>query len=411
MKNILIYQHQSSMNHGCEALVYTISKQVKEIYPDSKLAVASFYKEDDEKFEFPYVNWFIQNTQWLRRLTFPWFVYQIDKRSLHSKAIQEAVMYCRPCYEAARNADVCIAIGGDTCCYNKGKEHWPLERKMKKMGKKMMLWGCSVEPEDVPGEMAEHLSNFDVITVRDPISYEALVDAGVRSRIVRCSDPAFLLPEQECKIPDGWEDGKMVGLNFSPMVIGNIQSKDGPRRAIYALIDQILNSSDDKVVLIPHVRLNFSDDMDELRPIYEKYKTTGRVILIEDDSLNARQLKYVIARCKVFVGARTHATIAAYSTGVPTLSIGYSVKARGIARDLFGGEEGMTVSIKDISGTEVLVEAYKKIYSRREELKERLLRIMPEYKKKALVSGEALKRLMDEKEKNHAESKHYCSGV
>ena len=113
----------------------------------------------------------------------------------------------------------------------------------------------------------------------------------------------------------------------------------------------------------------------------------------------------------MFVGARTHATIAAYSTGVPTLSIGYSVKARGIARDLFGGEEGMTVSIKDISGTEVLVEAYKKIYSRREELKERLLRIMPEYKKKALVSGEALKRLMDEKEKNHAESKHYCSGV
>lgn len=58
----------------------------------------------------------------------------------------------------------------------------------------------------------------------------------------------------------GWEDG---WPNFSPMVIGNIQSKDGPRRAIYALIDQILNSSDDKVVLIPHVRLNFSDDMDD----------------------------------------------------------------------------------------------------------------------------------------------------
>lgn len=394
MKNILVYQHQSSMNHGCEALVYTISEQIKKISPDAKTTVASFYKEDDEKFDFPNVDYIVQNTQWLRRFTFPWLLHQLDKRLFNSKVLQEQFMYCKPCYQLAKEADVCIAVGGDTYCYNKGKEHWPLERKIKRLNKKMMLWGCSVEPKDVKGEMAEHLSCFDVITVREPISYEALVQGGVKSNIVRCADPAFLLGIQECELPCGWEQGDMIGLNFSPMVMGQLQDKEGPRQAIYGLIEYILENSNEKIVLIPHVRLSFNDDMDELRPIYEAYKDTGRVLLVDDEKLNARQLKHIISNCKLFVGARTHATIAAYSTGVPTLAIGYSVKARGIARDLFGCEDGMVISIKDIGGTDKLIKAYQSIYIEQEQIKKMLLDIMPEYQKKALISGEELKELI-----------------
>lgn len=394
MKKVLIYQHQSSANHGCEALVYTISEQIKNICPDSNITVSSFYKKDDDQFEFPYINQFIENKQWLRRSTLPWLVYQIDRRTIKSKSIQEKFMFCKPCYETAKHSDVCVAIGGDTYCYNKGKEHWPLERKIKKLGKKMMLWGCSIEPDDVSGEMAEHLSNFDVITVRDPISYEALLSGGVKSKIVRCADPAFLLPIQECKLPNEWKDGEMVGLNFSPMVMGDLKDKEGPRKAIYNLIDHIIENSKDKIVLIPHVRLSFNDDIDELRPIYNKYKETERILLVDDITLNARQLKYIISNCKMFVGARTHATIAAYSTGVPTLSIGYSVKARGIARDLFGSEEGMTISIKDISDNDKLVNMYQGIYENRISIKKKLLDIMPEYQKKALESGKAFEELI-----------------
>ena len=65
----------------------------------------------------------------------------------------------------------------------------------------------------------------------------------------------------------------------------------------------------------------------------EKYKDSGRVCIVDD--CNCMQLKYDISKCRFFVGARTHATIAAYSTCVPTLVVGYSVKSRGIARDLF----------------------------------------------------------------------------
>lgn len=60
------------------------------------------------------------------------------------------------------------------------------------------------------------------------------------------------------------------------------------------------------------------------------------------------QLKDCIARCSFFIGARTHATIAAYSSCVPTLAVGYSVKAKGIATDLFGTEKNYVLPVQEI---------------------------------------------------------------
>ena len=65
------------------------------------------------------------------------------------------------------------------------------------------------------------------------------------------------------------------------------------------------------------------------------------------------------SRCRSFIGARTHSTIAALSTGVPTIAIAYSQKARGIFRDLFGNEEYL-VPIGELR-TETLLRAWDKL--------------------------------------------------
>ena len=80
-----------------------------------------------------------------------------------------------------------------------------------------------------------------------------------------------------------------------------------------------------------------NNDLEVLAQLYDEFKDNDRIMLIGDH--NCMELKGYIARCRFFVGARTHATIAAYSSCVPTLVLGYSVKSRGIARDLFGNEE------------------------------------------------------------------------
>ena len=55
--------------------------------------------------------------------------------------------------------------------------------------------------------------------------------------------------------------------------------------------------------------------------------------------LSAAEYKYLIAHCRFGVFARTHAAIAAYSSGIPCVTIGYSVKAQGIGNDMGMGNQ------------------------------------------------------------------------
>ena len=71
--------------------------------------------------------------------------------------------------------------------------------------------------------------------------------------------------------------------------------------------------------------------MDALSAIKAQFADEPRVFLLPD-CLNAMQYKGYVKRLSGLVAARTHVSIAAYSTFVPTLVIGYSVKARGIAK-------------------------------------------------------------------------------
>ena len=63
--------------------------------------------------------------------------------------------------------------------------------------------------------------------------------------------------------------------------------------------------------------------------------------------LNYCQIRYVISKCNIFIGARTHAVISAYSTSVPAIALGYSIKSKGIAKDV-GMPDWSVVDSKNI---------------------------------------------------------------
>ena len=123
--------------------------------------------------------------------------------------------------------------------------------------------------------------------------------------------------------------------------------------------------------MIPHVVWHHNDDQKVLYTLYEKYKDNDRVLLIDDH--NCMQQKFIISQCKRFVGARTHSTIAAYSTCVPTLVVGYSVKAKGIAKDLFGNIDNYVLPVQNIADSDQLTEKYKWLVEHEEEIKSKLL--------------------------------------
>ena len=158
--------------------------------------------------------------------------------------------------------------------------------------------------------------------------------------------------------------------------------------------EYIIRNTDMQIALIPHVVWNQNDDRKPIHMLYEKFQGTGRVIEIEDASCEV--LKGYIGRCRMFVGARTHATIAAYSSLVPTLVVGYSVKARGIARDLFGTEENYVVPVQSLQDREDLVNSFRWLLSREREIRNHLEAVMPSYQEKAFLTGKEVDRLWEE---------------
>ena len=158
------------------------------------------------------------------------------------------------------------------------------------------------------------------------------------------------------------------------------------------LIKHIIAYTDMNVCLIPHVVWSYNDDFKPINTLYEMFKDTGRVIKLEDH--NCEELKGYISRCRFFVGARTHATIAAYSTCVPTLVVGYSVKSKGIARDLFGTDENYVIPVQSMNNQNDLKNAFDYIYKNEKEIKSKLTTIMPEYKEKALIGASEIRKLI-----------------
>lgn len=102
------------------------------------------------------------------------------------------------------------------------------------------------------------------------------------------------------------------------------------------------------------------------------------------------ELKGYIARCRMFIGSRTHATIAAYSCCVPTVVIGYSVKAKGIAKDLFGTYENYVLPVQAIKDKEDMAYAFAWLLKNEDSIRNRLRTTMPAYCAKAMEAGKEI---------------------
>ena len=158
------------------------------------------------------------------------------------------------------------------------------------------------------------------------------------------------------------------------------------------MIQYILSETDAAIALIPHVVWASNDDRAVLRQLYDDFNHAPRLVPVEDHT--APELKYIISRCSFFVGARTHATIAAYSSCVPTLVVGYSVKARGIARDLFGTEKGYVLPVQQLRESDELTRAFIGLYEKREALQAHLEETLPGYIARADNARKALEELI-----------------
>lgn len=391
MKNdrIVLYMHAGSDNHGCEAIVNSLCR----LLPKPAVLITS-RAEQDARYSLPALcsEIIAENQVEKSPLIHTWYY-------VWRKLFRDPECYMRYRYRAVcgKNLHLLnISIGGDNYCYENMLERLIMgNRLFHSGGAKTLLYGCSIEPELLKRpEILEDLKRYNAIVARESITWEALRKAGLKENVYLYPDPAFLLETEEIPLPKGWAEHKMLGLNISPMIVEN-EKKAGITMENYrALISHILKTTDLKVALIPHVVWAGGDDRKPMEELYQAFADTGRVIKITDAA--APQLKGYISRCRMFIGARTHATIAAYSTCVPTLVVGYSVKAQGIARDLFGTEKNYVLPVQTLENKEDLISAFEWLKDQEQPMRAHLQRIMPDYKARAAKGGTLIGKLAQE---------------
>ena len=385
--DIILYGHAGSMNHGCEAIVRGTVKLLPatpDLYTDNILADQSYQLNNLVRL-LPTVN------KTLQRCSFEYILSSLQIK-LFRKTRINTYYRTKSFVEIANSNCVFLSVGGDTYCYGGLEEKADLNVLLRHKGAKTVLWGCSIDPEAITPAMVKDLRRYDLITVREPLTQAALAAAGITANVRSVADPAFLLDVEETDLPDGFLAGNTIGLNLSPLILHYTEKKEEALSGFHTLVQHILDTTDSTIALIPHVVKAKNNDLEVLEPLFRQFEDTGRVLLIPDQ--NCMRLKYIISQCRLFIGARTHATIAAYSTCVPTLVIGYSVKSRGIATDLFGTDENYVVPIQTIESGSELISAFNWLEANALSIQQHLHSVIPEYREKARMGKVYLDELI-----------------
>jgi polysaccharide pyruvyl transferase WcaK-like protein len=359
MKNkYYLLGHETLTNRGCEALIRGISTIIRERQPEAAFLALSANEEADRKQ--------MADSNEMRICfvpTYPLPFYFRAWGKLHRvmpvirRAWTPSPGIPKGVKQRLLDTTAGIMTGGDILSLDYGvpslivfvgqAESYMAERHP------LYLWAASIGPfksqPDLERYMVRHLAKYSGISVRESSSRDYLETLGFRN-VKLVADPAFVM------VPEFWDistilpsefGGGLLGFNISPL-IKSFRNTDSDamemEAAVINFLQDVIEQTDLSIVLIPHVD---SIDGNEWNSDYlymqhliksillRPEKVAARISLAPRD-MNAIRTKYLISQCRYFIGARTHATIAAWSTHVPTISIAYSVKATGLNTDLFG---------------------------------------------------------------------------
>ena len=245
-------------------------------------------------------------------------------------------------FAQARRADMVIDIGGgdsfaDIYGGRRLRRMFVLKFLTHLAGTPLVMAPQTVGPFKKPvSKWAAKLSMrlCKIVATRDQLSTKAARDMGLTRDLIEASDVALRLPFDA---PTRTTGPKKVGINVSGLLMGGGYTgknefglqMDYPR-LIRDLISHFQNLGT-QVHLVPHVivpagRLAAEDDYNASMKLHAEFPNTIVAPAFETPS----EAKTYIAGMDFFMGARMHACIAAFSSGVPVIPMAYSRKFAGL---------------------------------------------------------------------------------
>lgn len=400
MKKVVILIGSFCYNRGSEALVRGTINIVKKYIPDSQIVLSSGEESFGAHLNIDGVDRYVRRQSYYGGFSFNRLISNILSKIFRNQKAANRIKY-KNLLDECKDADLVIVSGGDN--YDKSYGMYELMHSVNQAIRdtsraKMVMYDCSLAESEITEAVKQDFALFDAVTARENDTYEAFKKHLPDIPVYYFSDPAFVMEGMKTNLPECFSAEKVVGVNLSTMAVEAQYGSDKSTvlQAYVQMLNWILENTENNILLIPHVMRGL--DLKVLRELYSQFSENGRVYLLDNENLNARELKYIISQCEIYVGARTHSTIAAYSSCVPTLVLGYSVKSIGIARDLFGQYEGYVVPVNTISETnqDILKNAFANIYYHAADIKSDLNNTMESYMEKAWQAGKLFVSLIGE---------------
>lgn len=212
------------------------------------------------------------------------------------------------------------------------------KRFFKIINKKQLLLPQTIGPftnNQLKHKAIKSIEGAEIVMLRDKLSYEFVKNNTIHKKIYELIDVAFFMPYEKNNF-----DTKFihVGIGISALLWNGgytqnnqFQLKLDYRELCLKIINYFSEIENVIIHLVPHVVVNNSsieNDYEVSQLIYNKYNNSN--IVLSPFFLNPILAKNYISGLDFFVGARMHACIAAFSSGVPVFPIAYSRKFTGL---------------------------------------------------------------------------------
>lgn len=384
------------LNRGCEAILLGTHAILQHAFGPARFVSAPPIAAAERDRTFIRLPGLIHRPDFVRqRFSIDWWRRQVNRRlrGFGEFSFEPFLSRC----------SAVLALGGDNLSldYNVPRRQFAAGTMALDSGKPFIIWGASIGPftkdPDFEREAIAWLKTATIICAREPVTIRYLAEHGVTENVRKVADPAFVMePEKPSKLSAELTSalsGGALGLNFSTLAGRFTEDRDRWPNLVEDCVEQVLQHFDHPVVLIPHVVVPAYSDFDFLAEIHKRLARYGDRLVLVGPHYSAPEVKWIIGRLTAFAGARMHATIAALSQHVPTLSLGYSAKSRGLNEDLFGHCDWMQTV--DSLTPEALVAKLRKLLAEHGHVSSALRDMMPTYRQQAWQSADYVAEAID----------------
>lgn len=420
---ILITNAYAKGSGGDMAILGSLISEMRRVFPDSQITVATIDKPSSLEQIFPQVHCVssLITTVWDERDSKISKLFSLTKNGL-STILWAAIYRCagkrpdlivqrseREAMNSLADADLVVGVGGGYIREVPGMiKIIDLSLTLRMlylshlMGKKTVLYSQSIGPfgnelqEKFAGTL---LKRMQLIITRESISRKVLKKMGVKDELIFESVDAAFLTRTQNMIPRPLPDEVVqIERNYAGPLIG-VTARDwldrraqcGFEKELAEALDWIAEKYEAKIVFVPQTTVERHTDDDRVvqKRIFDNMQQKNRAVFL-GGAYDYQTLLSIYGSLDFIIGTRFHSAIFALTAKVPALVIAYEHKAEGIMADL--GLSDWVVDIAKVKSS-MLEEKFVKLYEEKDSYLDRLKETLPEYLVRAASAADKIKEV------------------